>query len=281
MFNLNGQLFAGIPEPARLYQRPLYYADTLFETMRACQGRLPLLDKHWARLSGGMQALGMHIQPSWSADFFRQEIEKTKAFNARIRLTVWRLPGGKLLPEQNETAFLIETENLPDNHFPWHEAGLHIGVAESVRLAADDYSRWKTLNIARYAVAAREAMQRGWDDALLLNAQGRVVESSICNLFWVENDTVFTPPLHEGCVAGVMREYLLEKLPSIGFMAIEKPIETAELAACNDIFLTNAVRGIQWVSQWGSSMFSSRLSKKIHEQMLFIPPSPTPIVALS
>ncbi|MFZ4634683.1 MAG: aminotransferase class IV [Saprospiraceae bacterium] len=267
MYNLNGQLFSGIPEPVWLCQRPLYYADTLFETMRACEGRIPLLEKHWARLSGGMQALGMDVPATWSAHFFKQEVEKTNAFNARVRLTVWRLPGGKLLSEQNETAFLIETEDLPDNHFTWNNAGLRIGVAESVRLAADDFSRWKTLDIARYAQAAREAKQRGWDDALLLNGQGRVVETSICNLFWVENGAVFTPPLSEGCVAGVMRAFLLEKLPLCGINTTERPIETTELAACDGIFLTNAIRGIQWVSHWGDAIFYPKWTKTVYEQL--------------
>ncbi len=248
MFNFNGRPTTHLPDELLLAQRTLYYADALFETIRAFDGHLPFIDRHWARLSGGMKSLNMAIPAHWDTGFFKEEIEKTDAQNARIRLTVWRKPGGRLAPENNAVSFLIEAEPLPDNTFTWNDRGLRVGICKSIRLTADDLSCWKTLNIARYAHAAQKALANGWDDALLLNAQDRIVESSICNLFWVKNNQVLTPPLSEGCVAGVLRGYLLDKLPEWGFSVAEKAALPIELALADEVFLTNAVRGVQWVA---------------------------------
>ncbi|MDX2134994.1 MAG: aminotransferase class IV [Saprospiraceae bacterium] len=248
MFNVNGRPTTQLPDDLLHAQRALYYADALFETIRAFDGHLPFIDRHWARLSGGMKSLNMSIPNHWDSGFFQQEIEKTGAWNARIRLTVWRKPGGRLLPEINDVSFLIETEPLPENTFTWNNRGLRVGICPSLRLTADDLSCWKSLNIARYAQAAQIARANGWDDALLLNARDRIVESSICNLFWVKNNQVFTPPLSEGCVAGVLRGYLLDKLPEWGISVTEKAVLPVELAAADEVLLTNAVRGVQWVA---------------------------------
>ncbi len=265
MFNLNARLVKELPEGLALAQRGLFYADALFETMRVFGGRIPLLERHWARLSRGLEMMRYRIPPDWSAAFFREQILRIAPANARVRLTVWRAPGGLYLPEQNEPQFLITAGALGSDVFEWDPVGLHVGLCESVRLPVDRLSGLKTLNAARYVAAAQEAQERGWDDAVLLNVYDRICEATGSNIFWFEGDTLCTPPLSEGCVTGVMRELLLALTLDTGNRVQEKPLTFVRLPDAGEVFLTNAVRGIRPVRKYEGKVFASHKTKFLHE----------------
>lgn len=242
---LNGQALDGIPEHLEQAQRALFYGDALFETMRVFEGNIPLLDWHWNRLSAGLTALGFQVPITWNTDFFGNEIFRISPKNARVRLTVWRSPGGKYAPNNDQPQYLIIAESLDKERFRWLENGLHIGVCSSVRLPVDAFSGFKTLNAPRYVAAAREAQSSGWDDALLLNMYERITEATSSNVFWWERNTLCTVPLSEGCVAGIFRSFLIDWVERVGeWPVIEKASTPEDLMGANEIFLTNAVRGI-------------------------------------
>jgi branched-chain amino acid aminotransferase len=256
--NLNGHLLPQLPDALESAQRALFYADALFETMRVFDGEIPLLARHWARLSTGLTTLGFSTPHHWDANFFRQEIHSVAPTNARVRLTVWRSPGGRYAPTDDCPQFVITAEPL-DKNLQELEPGLELGLNVSVRLPVDTFSNLKTLNTARYVAAAREARANGWDDALLLNAYGRVCEATSSNIFWWEGDRLCTVPLSEGCVAGVFRAALLDTAHTRGIHFVEKQALPEDLQAADEIFLTNAVRGIQPVRIFaGRSRTSTR-----------------------
>ena len=265
MFNLNAQLFKELPEGLALAQRGLYYADALFESIRVFGGVIPLIERHWERLFKGMQAMRYKIPPSWSADFFMQEILRVAPPNARVRLSVWRAPGGLYLPQNNEPQFLIAVQALESGMFEWLSGGIQIGLCESVRLPVDTLSGLKTLNAARYVAAAQEAQERGWDDAILLNAYDRVCEATSSNVFWFEGDTLCTPPLADGCVTGVLRDLLLTLTAASGRTAVEKSGTFDDLLAAREVFLTNAVRGIRWVRECEGKVYENTRTRKLFE----------------
>ena len=100
-----------------------------------------------------------------------------------------------------------------------------------------------------YRIAMLDGEQHGWDETLLLNPYGRVAEGAITNVFLIKNKIISTPPVTEGCIAGVMRQYLIDELPRRGFTIVEKPITMDQLAKADEVFLTNAIRRIKWVGQ--------------------------------
>jgi branched-chain amino acid aminotransferase len=262
--NLNAQLFDDLPQHLALLQRGLYYGDALFETIRVFGGRIPLMPWHWERLSRGLELLGYAVPAHWSAAFFEREINRTAPENARIRLTVWRSPGGFYAPSNDDPLFLITAQTLESERMAWSSEGLHLGLCHSVRLPVDRFSGIKGINAARYVAAAREARLNGWDDVVLLNAYDRICETTTSNLFWVEGNKVFTPPLSDGLVTGIARRLLLSL--TFGDIApiVEKPATFADLERADELFLSNAVRGIRWVKNLGGKDYNNMISKKIH-----------------
>lgn len=268
MFNLNAQLVNELPDGLALAQRGLFYGDALFETIRVFEGKIPLMAAHWARLSNGLRAMRYSVPAQWSAAFFENEILKTAPKNARVRLTVWRSPGGLYLPENDAPQFLVTVAALESGVFEWDFNGVKIGLCESVRLPVDTLSGLKTLNAARYVAAAQEAREKGWDDAVILNTADRVCEATSSNVFWFENETLCTPPLADGCVTGVMRELLLFLTKANGYAVQEKPATFARLLSADEVFLTNAIRGIRWVREIEGTAFGFAETRKLFELMV-------------
>jgi branched-chain amino acid aminotransferase len=74
--------------------------------------------------------------------------------------------------------------------------------------------------------------------------------------------------LSEGCVAGVMRRHLVDTLPSQGYTVLEKEVVPDELVEADEIFLTNAVSGVKWVSDFRNRKFGNALSAKIFQSTI-------------
>ena len=98
----------------------------------------------------------------------------------------------------------------------------------------------------------------------MLNCYGRVCESTVANIFFIKNEMIYTPSLNEGCVAGIMRQFLLKTLPVKGFQIIEKEITIDELVDADEVFLTNSIQNIRWVKKISDKIFDSTVTRKIY-----------------
>lgn len=255
MINLNGQLLSALPESFALLQRAAFYGDGLFETVRAFEGQVPFWPLHWERFSNGLKVLGFEVPSQWTADYFEKTIIKLSPGNARVRLTVWRSPGGLYLPTDNTPQFLVTAEPLQSGSFEWLGAGLELCLCETVRLPVDSLSGIKSLNGARYVAAAREARAKGADDAIVLNTHGRVCEATGSNVIWLVGDIVFVPPHFDGQIKGTLSELLCTLLRKDGWEVREKPALVDDILGADELLLTNSIRGIRWVHKFEGKVF--------------------------
>lgn len=245
------------------YQRAIFYGDAIFETLRVVNGNAPLLERHITRLKKGMERLGFEVPDNWDTPFFEAEIAKISPLNARVRLTVYRSEGGLYFPEDNTPQCLCTATKLPSPLLEWATKPLQIGVCDRVRLPIDDFSGLKTLNAPRYVQAAIEARKAGWDDGLVLNSASRVCEATSSNVFWWKNGVLHTIPLTEGCVAGIMRELVLELAQKAGIEVLQLAVTPQDLVLADELFLTNAVRGIVPVGQLAGKGFQTNRTMQL------------------
>lgn len=94
-------------------------------------------------------------------------------------------------------------------------------------------------------IALREAQQAGADEALMLNTAGELCEAATSNLFLVNSGKVFTPHLASGCLPGIAREAVIELCHELNIPCLECALNLADLAACDQAFLTSSLRRIQ------------------------------------
>jgi len=267
MVNLNGTLLDALPEPLQLAQRGLWYGDSLFETIRVFDKKIPLLVPHWERLSAGLRAMRYAVPAEWSAEFFRSEILRVAPANARVRLTVWRAPGGLYAPTDSVPQFLVTASALDSNRYERPTQGLSIGLCQSVRLPVDALSGLKAPNAPRYVAAALEARKQGWDDAVLLNGFDRVCEAVSSNIVWITGNRVVTPPRSEGPVTGVLRGLLPLLTARAGLRYTEQAARFDDLLTADELLLTNAVSGIRWVRTCEGKVFQHNQAARLQQAL--------------
>jgi branched-chain amino acid aminotransferase len=269
--NHNGKLAEAGKALISSGNRGLKYGDGLFETMKLQKTRARFADYHYDRLFHGMELLGFE-RPSWmNADYFAEQIMIVAKRNhhvesAKARLMIFRGDGG-LRVEDNTPNFIVETTHLnqPDREEP--RIGLITGIYPHARKSTDHFSSLKTNNFLPYLMAVKYASENQLDDCLLLNTHGRICDSTIANIFLIRQATVVTPSLNEGCIAGVMRRYLLAHLPQLGFELIEKPVTIEEVEDADEVFLTNAVQGIRFVQRFLQKEYKHHSTKLIRNAL--------------
>ena len=124
-------------------------------------------------------------------------------------------------------------------------------------------SNYKTKNGLMYVMAAIAAREKNLDDLLLSNEKGGILESSNSNLFVVSNGVLYTPSLDEGCLAGTMRMQVINLAIHHGIKVYECTILPQNLLAADEIFLTNAIRGISWVGGYRTKRYFNVISRRI------------------
>ncbi len=111
------------------------------------------------------------------------------------------------------------------------------------------------------------AKEKHLNDAILLNPFNRVADATIANVFIVKNGIIKTPALSEGPVNGVMRRYLLHVLHEENMPVEEGIITVDELLEASELFVTNAIHGIQWVKQLGNSYYTNDTAIRLHKML--------------
>jgi len=138
----------------------------------------------------------------------------------------------------------------------------------NLRLARSALAGMKHLNRLEH-ILARAEWQDEFAEGLLLDAQGRVIEATVSNLFAVKNNQLYTPDLSTAGVAGIMRRAIIEKLaPELGIVCRIVDMELDFLQAADEIFLCNSVYGIWPVNQLVDDRQATGLSQSNYSEHL-------------
>ncbi len=249
--NFNGKLLpadeANLPADSSL----LRFGYGLFETMLCKEGTLQLADMHYNRLWQGIQTLEMQVPKHFDAPYLYRQILDTVSRNGLEKLCRVRVQfsggGGGIFDFNRTLSFMVECFSLNESILELNENGLICGLAKGLEKSPNALAALKTNNALIYALAAQQAKQAKWNDALILNTHSQIIESCIANIFWIKEEQVFTPPLSSGCIAGVMRQFIINRLNEAGVPVQEKILTVAELQLAHEVFLCNSLRRIKWI----------------------------------
>ena len=167
------------------------------------------------------------------------------------------------MPKEDGFCYLIEAD-LNTTLFSDKEAeGLAIGVFNEIKKPINELGRVKTANSLIYVLAGIAMDQHKMDDMIILNQEGRVAEVISSNIFVVRNGKVSTPSLEEGCVAGVTREWLIEKMKDEGILVEQTSLSIENLYSADEVFVSNAIQGVRKVSKADDVEFLSELVEEL------------------
>jgi len=236
IIDINGQLIDADTARIDPADRGFTLGDGVFETIRVRNGKPDRFEAHMARLRDGAKTLGI-VMPTTDVRIEARLIAVVEANtleNAIARLTLTRGAGqrGLLPPDPAFPTMIISVGPLPPPGPPVKA----IIAATTRRNEHSPLSRIKSISYLDNVLARQEAHHYGADDALLLNTQGRLTESTISNLFLMIDGALLTPAIDEGALPGVMRADLIAR-----FRAEECRLEVDDLGRAEEAFLSNAL----------------------------------------
>lgn len=221
--------------------------DGVFDTALALGGVMFARERHVSRLEAMAGAIGIG-EPASLRSGIEAAIDTVMGPEpAIVRTTVTRgITARGLWPGQTSAPTILATRA------PWSSAllgqPLALITATAPRNERAPTSHLKALGYLDNILAAREAAERGADDALMLNTGGRIACTTIANLFVLTDGRLATPPLREGCLPGIIRALVLEMAPGLGLMVDEAPLRAADLRDADAVFATNSLRLIRRVA---------------------------------
>lgn len=267
MININGHLIESENATVALDNRGLNYGDAIFETMRFADGKLFFWKDHYRRLISTLGILKMEVPNAFKIDLLEQEILRTvrtsNSLNGgfRIKLLVWRKTGGKYGPISNKVEYAITFEKLEASAYILKETKYEIALFKDHLISSGILSSLKTNNKLVNILGSIFAKENGYENCLLLNENQRVVEALNGNVFLIFDDTIFTPPITDGCLNGIMRKHIIsiaKKIPN--YKVKEVSVSMSDVLSADEIFITNVIQGIVSVSKFREKTYGNEVA---------------------
>lgn len=246
--NIDGALSPAETAKVPVLDRGFLYGDSVYEVVRTYGGRPFALTAHLERLEGSAARLAIPLPPRRR---IAEEIERTLAAagndESYCRVIVTRGSGPITLDPTAAVAplfIVLVKEFVP---FPdWmYERGIRV-TAASVRRSSPEAldPAVKSGNYLCSVLAMGEARQRGFEDGLFLDGQGRVTEATSSNVFALLDGELVTPRLDAGLLAGVTRRLVLRLAEEAAIPAAERHVTPADLARADEVMLTSTLREV-------------------------------------
>lgn len=254
--NTHGRLHDAREASIAPLNRGFLYGDAIYEVWRSYHGVIFAFDEHWRRLERSARSLHMAI--GLTPESLRTEILRTVAAwrahtgdtgEVYVRLQVTRGGGpiGLDIALADAPFWVLLVQRLKIAAPNPGCAGLRLSVASSLYRNPPQALNpaWKTGNYLNNLLCLREARARGADEVVILNQHGAVTEAAVCNIFFVRQGVLVTPPLAAGILEGITRELIVGEVAArAGLPVLEETIRPGEFASFDECFLTSSTRDV-------------------------------------
>lgn len=228
------------------HDRLALFGFGLFETLLITEAGPLFVDLHWQRMNKGANFLGLKLpdKNEWMK-LVQKFIEETSStFPYALRIT---LSGGSPLADI-PSQILFHKREIPYTPAQY-TLGISLHYLQSPRNEQSPLVSIKSTNYLENILAKQEAMRNGAEEGLWLNTKGYISEGTMSNLFFIKDETLFTPSLASGCLPGTRRQLILTLAKSLQIPTCEGLYSFSNLLLADEIFMTNALMGIMPVRQ--------------------------------
>ncbi len=122
------------------------------------------------------------------------------------------------------------------------------------------------------SLAKTEAVESGFDEAILMNSQGKICEASGMNIFIVRNNKIITPDFDQDILEGITRDSVITIAKDLGIEVIERAVDKTELLIADEVFLSGTAAKITPVKQIENYHLSANrpITEKIRDKLTAI-----------
>lgn len=246
---IDGKFFPKEKAMVSVFDHGLLYGDGVFEGIRAYGGRVFKLAEHIDRLweSAHTLMLAIPMTKDQMRDAIVATLRRNKLRDAYIRVVVTRGVGDLGLDPRKcprATVFIIadKIKLYPESLY---QKGLEIISVATTRSHPETVNpQIKSLNYLNNILAKIEAINSGYEEALLLNAQGYVSECTGENIFIIKEGRLLTPPPHIGILRGITRAAAMEIAAKLGLEVREEILTRHDIYNAEEVFLTGTAAEI-------------------------------------
>lgn len=267
MINFNTELQEIEKLPITALARAARYGDGVFETIRMREGKLLFIEDHYFRLMASMRILRMTIPMEFTPEFIVDQslrLAEERGFeNGRLRLQIVRSGGGAYTPNSNTVDWWMELDPLKTKDYVLNNVGLKVELFKDHYVQPGLLSTLKSSNALPYVLGSIYAQENQFDAVLLVNDAKQLVEANYGNVFLVEGNVLRTAPLDDGALRGVFRKNILEWAKDIKLEVQEKSINPFDLQKADEVWITNTIRGIEWVGQYRKKSYVSTKAEEM------------------
>ncbi|HNQ13881.1 MAG TPA: aminotransferase class IV [Bacteroidia bacterium] len=255
------------------FERAFRYGDACFETMKMSKGVIHFLEDHLRRLSYTLKKLQISppkkLQKQYIIDQVHQLSESQGALYkpCRIRLQVIRKAGGYYEPENNSSHIFIELSQLDHEEYSLNHDGIKVVESNEMVKSATMLSGLKSANALLYIMAAIHARRMKADDCLIKNSEGHYTDGISSNIFVVKTHQVYTPPLSDGCISGIMRKQIIKIAQDEKITVKEESLNRSFLKKADEIWLVNSINGIVWIDSFYSNTLRKTYARLFNDKL--------------
>ncbi len=270
MFLVNGRQTQSVALTDRSFQ----YGDGCFTTVLVLEG-LPLFwQSHCERMNACLDVLQIE-HPDWQQVLTWVE-QVVNGFGSSercgIKLHVSRGSGGRGygIAGTQGSCITLSAFSYPEHYKDWQRDGVKLGISSVALGHSPILAGHKHNNRLEQVLVKAEVEQHGWQDAVVLDISGNVIETSMANLFWRNsNDEWLTPALDKSGVAGVMRRHVMAQLGTLNQRCKVESVPMTALATAKEVFITNSLlQVVPVISIDGQNYPIGTMTRTIQEKMI-------------
>jgi branched-chain amino acid aminotransferase len=214
----------------------LLLGDGVFDSLSVRDGAPRWLDRHLARLAGGLSRLGIaSVDDAVLRGAIDELVTASGLDDARVRITVTSGPGRDARIRGDSPTVVITIDEIGP---PLPPAALV--TVDAIRNERSPLIGVKLTSWAENAAILRSAVAAGADNAVLCDSRGNLSECTTSNLFLVVDDELVTPSLGSGCLPGIVRSVLVEH-----GVAVERVLPATTLDRATEVFITSSTTGVR------------------------------------
>ena len=248
--------------------RGLLLGDGVFDTMLYQNNKLIYYNDHYKRLKTASKLLSFNFNltneqlKNIITNLIKKNNFQNKQVAIRTNITRGVSKRGLDFDKYHKVGIYIKLNIIPKSLFM---KSIKLGIANIRRNSTSPISQNKTLNYLDNVIEKNRATKNGYEDAIFLNINKKVSSTTTSNIFYVQKNKIYTPPLKDGVLNGVMREQFLKKK-----IATTQTTSLNNLLKSDYIFLTNSIFGIRPVKRISGSRKTFEGSKKFYTKLIDI-----------
>lgn len=236
---VNGEFLPAEKARLSVEDRGFLHGLGLFETILVHEGRPALLKPHLERLAASARELDLFLPAEGElAEAVEAVIRKGNIIHGGVRLT---LTAG---PEGGPPGVVVAPRPRHSCREEDYRRGWRAARIPWPRCANNPVYRHKIISYTENMLARRWARSSGYDEGLFVNTAGHLTEGTVTNLFVFVKEYLFTPPVKDGLLPGVVRRAVLDLSQRDGIHTMENYLLPEDLLQSREAFLTNSLVGL-------------------------------------